>query len=91
MTMPTADSITRLYLYGQQSIPNLISDNLIRPIATPTNVVIAPAVDVNDYMVDDPGRFVNAASFEVVRKFFSELYLFLPTSPPGGYTKKSVV
>lgn len=52
MSLPTAAEITRLYLYGQTtfSTPNLISDERIRPIANPANVVMAPAVDVNDYI-----------------------------------------
>ncbi|MDO8263406.1 MAG: hypothetical protein Q7T21_09275, partial [Gallionella sp.] len=88
MSLPTAAEITRLYLYGQTtfSTPNLTSDERIRPIANPANVVMAPAVDVNDYMDGGPGRFVNAAAFEVIHKFFSAAQ-GIPPSPSGGYTK----
>ena len=56
---------------------------------TPTNVVPAPVVDVNDYMDNGPGRFVSAASFEVIVRFFS-MAQGIPPSPPGGYTKNDL-
>jgi hypothetical protein len=83
MTMPTATDITRLYLFGSTDIPDLVDDELIRPSATQDNVVSAPPVDINDYMTNGPGRFVNAASFEVVNRFFHSLKL--PPCPPGGF------
>lgn len=86
MAMPSAAQITRLFLYGSTTIPDLTDDGRIRPSTTSTNVVVAPAVDINDYMDNGPGRFVNAAAFEVMHKFFSTTW-FLPPSPPGGYTK----
>jgi hypothetical protein len=62
------------------------TDERIRPLALPTNVVVAPPVNINDYMDNGPGRFVNAAAFEVMHKFFS-MSQDIPPSPPGGYTK----
>ena len=91
MPMPTAAEITRLYLYGQTATttPNLASDERIRPSVNPANVAFAPAVDINDYMDNGPGRFVNAAAFEVLHKFFSDGQI-IPPSPLNGYTKQDL-
>jgi hypothetical protein len=84
MSLPTAEEITNLYLYGVKTKPDNISDNnLIRSNAEKTLIT----VNVNEYMDNGPGRFALPAFFEIVKLFFS------PTSsglPPGTYTEQQL-
>jgi hypothetical protein len=63
MSLPTAEEVTNLYLYGQKTTPSdLLSDQLIR-----NATLITPfEVNVNEYMAG-PGRFVAASDFDVVK------------------------
>lgn len=69
MTVLTAEQATNLYLYGTLTAPaDRVTPMWIGKPAQETRIT----VNVNDYMSDTgPGRFASAASFEVVRKFFS--------------------
>ena len=94
MPLPTASEITRLFLYGTTSIPDLVNSGRIRPDVTKANAVYLE-VDKNEYMDTGPGRFVNATSFEAVRRFFQPspddpLSEGLQPSPSEGYTKQAL-
>lgn len=53
MSLPTAEEITNLFLYGQLTkSTNFLDENLIRPINATTHL----AVDKVEYM-NGPGRF----------------------------------
>jgi hypothetical protein len=68
MSLPTAEEIINLYLYGVSEIPtDRTNHNLI---GHGESVV---SVDVNEYMDDGPVRFVFPHEFLVVQNFFSIL------------------
>jgi hypothetical protein len=67
MTLPTAEEITNLYLYGTKNRPNdLLNLSILKPRGN-----ASVDIDVKEYMTDGPGRFVNSANFEIVGKFFN--------------------
>ena len=78
MALPTAEEITNLYLYGTKNRPNDLLDPSILAQRNGASI----NVDVVEYMAIGAGRFVNAANFEVVNKFFNT-----PGLQPGSYTK----
>jgi len=66
MALPTAEEITKLFLYGSATIPDLVDASRIRL----TKDEVTRYVNVNEYM-SGPGRFVNARSFSVVNNFLN--------------------
>ena len=69
MTMPTAQEILCLYLYGQKTPPaNIKTDILIRPEGVGQ---VSLNVDMNEYMTTGGGRFVKVESFRYVRNFLA--------------------
>ena len=67
-TIPTAEEIVSLYLYGQLTPPaNLKTEQLIRP----PGLGITKNVDVNEYMTTGGGRFVKVENFLCVRNFLA--------------------
>jgi len=80
MSLPTAEEITNLYLYGSKVKPaNILDDSLIQTAIKPSI-----NVDINEYMEDGPGRFASPIFFEVVKLFFSDTTLNIA---PGTYTE----
>lgn len=68
-TIPTAQEILCLYLYGQKTPPSdLKSDVLIRAEGLGEEPAI---VDINEYMTTGGGRFVKVESFRYVRNFLA--------------------
>ncbi len=82
MTLPTAEYITNLFLFGQPNKPdNLAQEKWIR---SPSDVVTM-TIDVNEYMAG-PGRFAIPSGFELVRKFLNpSLYSDSNSLSPGVY------
>src|SRR5687768_7902466 len=69
MSLPTAQQMTRIYLYGQDTLPapaSLITDDMIRPDGSTTTPV---TIDVSEYMSTGAGRFATGAQFELVDRF----------------------
>ena len=95
MTLPTAKTVTNLFLYGQETTPqNLVDDALIRPdplTPKPASTVHALTVHVDEFMDPEtgPGRFAVGSQFEVIQKFFDP-GLFTPSIPPGTYSKNEI-
>ena len=86
MSLPTAEEMTNLFLYGQKTKPsNLLDENLIRP----SNLVTPLNVDVNEYM-NGPGRFATLDKFDVVKAFFSPINSASLSLEPGTYTKEQL-
>jgi len=83
MTNPTASEITSRYLYGQSSVPDLLSPDIIRP-DTATSAV---NIDAVEFMSTGGGRFAIGRQFELVNQFFTADTSILP---PGTYTKSQV-
>jgi len=80
VSLPTAEEITNLYLYGSQVKPaDVLSGNLIRPANDNTTI----KVDINEYMDNGPGRFASPIFFEIVKLFFSDTTVIAP----GDYTE----
>ncbi len=81
MTLPTAEFVTNRYLYGKDEPPsNFLDPSIINITARdPINV------DVNDYLLNGPGRFVTAKSFDFIENFFSSESIL-----PGTYTKADI-
>jgi len=85
MSQLTAEQITKLFIYGDNPIPNdLASDALIRPPAAPGKVE-SVTVDINEYMTSGPGRFASSASFEVISRFMTG------SVAPGTYDKTAIL
>lgn len=96
-TLPTMESITNLYLFGQPTKPNsLLNANLIRA----ENKITSIDVNVNEFM-QGPGRFANVKDFEFIEAFFKpskSILPFMQTSSnlsynlkPGTYTKQQII
>lgn len=67
MTLPTANEIMSLYLYGEEELPvNLVSDSIIR-----SDTGIEKHINLQEYMSDGAGRFAVGAQFELVKLFFA--------------------
>jgi len=82
MTLPTAEEVTNLYLYGSSSKPaNLLDPSLLQPRTQPAAV----PVDLNEYMTTGAGRFVDAADFKFLNDLFNSSSL-----PAGTYTKDDI-
>lgn len=82
--MISNETITNLFLFGQQSRPsNLVDDSLIRPKEISPSFI---DINVNEYMNSGPGRFANPAFFDVIKLFFAGS----ETLPPGTYTEQQI-
>lgn len=68
MSVLTAEEMTDLYLYGTKEKPTDLLDTNI--MIRPTDARGEVTVDINDYM-QDIGRFVNPASFNLLEIFFT--------------------
>lgn len=55
MNLPTISDVTRTFLYDSVTIPNKLSDSLIRQLDDQAEVPIN--VDLQEYMTVGPGRF----------------------------------
>ncbi|WP_283164673.1 calcium-binding protein [Marinobacter sp. M4C] len=89
MTMPTAEEILCLYLYGQKTPPapaDLKSDTLIRPTGDGQEPLI---VDLDEYMTTGGGRFVGVENFRYVRNFLAGSD-YIEKLQPGTYTTKEL-
>lgn len=74
MSLPTAEQVTNMYLYGTLSRPaNLLNSSILnhRSSTSPNGI----SVSAVEYMDSGAGRFVNSANFEIVEKFFSDASL----------------
>lgn len=69
MALPTAEQVTNKYLYGTEIRPTDLLDQKIidHRDNTVENEIL---VDVTEYMVQGPGRFVSSANFEFIEEFF---------------------
>lgn len=68
MTMPTAEEILSLYLYGQRTPPTpaqLANEQWIRPSG------VTESMNAVDYMSNGGGRFVGLYTFKMVREFLA--------------------
>ena len=89
-TIPTAEEIVSLYLYGQLTPPaNLKTEQLIRP----PGLGITKNVDVNEYMTTGGGRFVKVENFLCVRNFLAADDSKYGISPlqPGTYSRDQLL
>lgn len=67
MTSALIETITKLYLYGEDSIPSsLLDDGLIRVSGASASLTL----DGADYMASGAGRFATVAQSELVQAFF---------------------
>lgn len=85
MTLPTAEEVTNLYLYGQSTRPSdLTSDSLIRPASATSEITVS----TQEYMTSGAGRFALGVLFDLVSDFFNAEP---STFQPGmTYTKEDV-
>lgn len=77
--LPTAEQITKLYLYGSEAVPNVTSDVRINHKAASINV------SLKEFMTKGAGRFVNAQSFDWINDFFecdNSLFEYLKNKNP---------
>ncbi len=90
LTALTSEQITRLFLYGMDSVPaDLTAESLIRAASDSSTV----EVDAVTFMSPTgPGRFALASEFELVQEFFEEGIFggFSNDLMPGVYTKQQV-
>lgn len=70
MPLPTAEIITNLYLYGSQNKPS----NLLDPAIANRTGTSTITVDLQDYMTNGAGRFVNAKNFSFMNEFFDSSF-----------------
>jgi Ca2+-binding RTX toxin-like protein len=86
MSLPTAEEVTNKYLYGSINRP---SDLLDQSIIDHKNSNTPNEIKINavEYMASGPGKFVNAANFDLVKQFFD----LSNSIPPGTYTKTDVL
>ncbi len=60
MLLLSAQEITNLYLYGQETTPeNLLDESLIRP----SDTITPTSVDKQTFMATGPGRFAIGRQF----------------------------
>ncbi len=86
MALPTAEQVTNMYLYGQKERPeDLLDPSIANRDRDATSKI---DVDVEDYMTNGAGRFVNSANFDVVLKFFTHSD-FAPNT--DGYTPDEIL
>lgn len=79
MSNLTATKITNLYLYGEETTPQELTDeSLIRP----SNADLTASQDKAEYMSSGAGRFAVGSSFAIVEQFFTNAEI-----PAGNYTK----
>lgn len=88
MSLPTTEQVMSMYLYGQDTKPDLdalLRGDYLRPANAPNTTL---QINVSDYMDAGPGRFVGAHMFDVVRLFFELDLSGLP--PRDYYTEKEI-
>ena len=89
-TLPTMIEMTSIYLFGQLEKPNnLLDENLIRPKDLVVDYPVK--VNINEYMTDGAGRFVNAKSFAFVSEFFDKSSKNSKNLEAGKYTKSEII
>jgi Ca2+-binding RTX toxin-like protein len=88
MSLPSAEKITNLYLYGQETIPANLADPTVVNAADRATV----SVNTQEYMTSGAGRFVSAASFTLMKEFFDGITLgHSDDLAPGTYTKQQIL
>ena len=91
MALPTMHEIVNLYLYGQKQKPNdLLDASLTDTTRSGANL----DVDVNEYMINGGGRFVNAKDFSYIDTFFNNMVFSDADVPPGStraFTKRELL
>ncbi len=89
MTFMSSAAVINLYLYGQEKRPLNIAKEIF--IREEEGVFTQIFKNVNDYMAG-PGRFVNAANFELINKFMNpEITPELNGLTPGeSYSKGQI-
>ncbi len=68
MSLPSASTIMKLFLFGTTEPVDYVSEERIRP----NNVTTPWSVDMNEYM-NSIGRFATLGKFKVVQEFFNQL------------------
>lgn len=88
MALPTIQQVMSMYLYGQDTKPELealLRGDFIRPKNSPNSTI---DINIGELMDAGPGRFAGAHMFDVVRLFFE---LDLSSLPPQDYyTEKEI-
>lgn len=81
MINPSAETITRIFLFGWDGVPsnlpsntgaNLFQESIIRDGAVTTNI----SVDSASFMQSGAGRFAKGSQFDLVKKFFDDSIQF---------------
>lgn len=88
-TLPSAQLVTNMYLYGQETTPdNKVSNEWIRGKNETTSITIS----IPTLMESGPGRFAIGAQFELVRKFFEDgANVLAPNDESNPFYTKSEV
>ena len=86
MTLPTAEQVTNIYLYGQETVPTDMTSSSVANTDERTPVV----VNIQEYMTVGAGRFVSAYSFDFLHEFFNPESSGALSLAPGTYTKQQL-